>query len=259
MGSSARGATPPPADCDTLALRLLGSFQLMRGDESVAVPMSAQRLLVFLALRRHGVARSHVAASLWMDALEERAAASLRSALWRLHQTGSDAVDSSDGRLALRPQVRVDVRRSADLARALLDMRLGPGLPDGWQDLACDLLPDWRDEWLAPEREHHRGIGLQALDVLSERLLAAGDVGHALEVAIRTVACEPLRESANRLLMSAHLADGNPSEALRQYRVYRRLLARELGLAPSRRMENLVAPLIAARLARSRLRIAANG
>ncbi len=47
------------------------------------------------------------------------------------------------------------------------------------------------------------------------------------------VAVEPLRESAQRALVAAHLAEGNRTESLRSFEVYRRVLRRELGVEPS--------------------------
>jgi DNA-binding SARP family transcriptional activator len=47
------------------------------------------------------------------------------------------------------------------------------------------------------------------------------------------VAVEPLRESAQRALVSAHLAEGNRIEALRCFDVYRALLWRELRVEPA--------------------------
>ena len=61
---------------------------------------------------------------------------------------------------------------------------------------------------------------------------ARGPFGKAIEVGLTAVAGEPLRESAHRALMRVHLAEGNPSEALRQYRLCRRCLG-VLGLEPS--------------------------
>ena len=54
------------------------------------------------------------------------------------------------------------------------------------------------------------------------------------------VAAEPLRESAQRALIRAHLAEGNRSEALRQYRSYESLLRDELGLEPTSDLKALV-------------------
>ena len=60
----------------------------------------------------------------------------------------------------------------------------------------------------------------------AERLTAARRFGPALEAALAAVAGEPLRESAHRVLIKAHLAEGNVSEAIRQYHFYRTLLQR---------------------------------
>jgi DNA-binding SARP family transcriptional activator len=46
------------------------------------------------------------------------------------------------------------------------------------------------------------------------------------------VSSEPLRESAQRALIEAHLAEGNLCEALRSFATYASLLDRELSVAP---------------------------
>ena len=51
---------------------------------------------------------------------------------------------------------------------------------------------------------------------------------------------EPLRESAQRTLIEAHLAEDNWVEAQRILHAYRALLDRELGVAPSRELVGLV-------------------
>ena len=51
---------------------------------------------------------------------------------------------------------------------------------------------------------------------------------------------EPLRESAHRVLIKTHIAEGNASEAIRQYRLYRAMLHDTLGVEPSPAMESLV-------------------
>jgi hypothetical protein len=56
------------------------------------------------------------------------------------------------------------------------------------------------------------------------------------------VAADPLRESAQRLLVRVHLNEGNVAEAFRQYGAYADLLHRELGAAPSRVMTDLLEP-----------------
>jgi len=104
-------------------------------------------------------------------------------------------------------------------------------------------LPDWYDDWVLIERERHRQLGLHALEALASRLVQLERYGEAVDAALAAVAAEPFRESAYRALIAAHLAEGNASEALRQYEHFRRLLAEGLSLAPSPRMEALVAGL----------------
>ena len=112
-----------------------------------------------------------------------------------------------------------------------------------WTPLAAELLPDWYDEWVLIERERYRQVGLHALESLCRAADRETPFGRALETGLAAVAGEPLRESAHRALIKAHLAEGNVSEAIRQYRVYRELLRDQLSLDPSPAMEALVGGL----------------
>jgi DNA-binding SARP family transcriptional activator len=96
-------------------------------------------------------------------------------------------------------------------------------------------------------RECFRQLRLSALESLCAHRRDHGRLREALSVGLTAVAADPLRESAYRELVAVHLADGNVAEALRQYHFYRRLLGSRLGLAPSRVMHDLVAPLLGAR------------
>jgi DNA-binding SARP family transcriptional activator len=219
-------------------LKLLDGFDLVCGGASVALPLSSQRLVAFVALHERPVLRSYVAGSLWLESSEERANANLRSALWRLHRNGRRVVECLGQRLALDPKVVVDLRESEGLAQRVLN--------DGGDDLEIEpsaltgeLLPGWYDDWTLFERERFRQIRLRALDTLCERLTQAGRLDAALEAGLAAIAAEPLRESSHRAVMRAHLADGNVAEAVRQYRLCRRLLNDQLGLEPSDQTDGL--------------------
>jgi DNA-binding SARP family transcriptional activator len=224
-------------------LELLGAFNLVCGEEPVALPMSAQRVLAFVALHDRPLHRPFVAGSLWLDSPEERAFASLRSALWRLHRHGDDLVEPAGQRLALGSDVEVDLRESEALARRALDRADPAALELASSALASDLLPDWYEDWVLIERERYRQLRLRALDALCDRLTAAGRFGEALDAGLAAVAGEPLRESAHRAVVRVHLAEGNAGEAVRQFRLCRRLLNEQLGIEPSERMRELVRDL----------------
>ena len=226
-------------------LSLLGGFELRCAGRDVSVARSGQRLLALLALQGRPLERLWVAGTLWLDATEERAGASLRSALWRLPQPGGAAVvEATTTHLRLARDLAVDVHELADRARGL-ESPAGPATADlDPSALASDLLPDWYDDWVVLERERYRQLRLHALEALCARLTQAGRFGAAVQAGLAAVAGEPLRESAHRTLIQAHLAEGNPGEAVRQYHLYRRLLTGELAIEPSPAIRELVQPLL---------------
>jgi DNA-binding SARP family transcriptional activator len=235
---------PRPA----VALDLLGGFDLRVDGRTTPLPMPARRVLVFVALRRRALARSYVAQSLWANATESHADGNLRSALWRLGRAGRSLLDVRGGQLALYPGVEVDLHRSAALARSLLskDSTVEPQELDE-HGLCDDLLPDWYDEWLLPERESYRQLRLHALEELCIRFVSLRSFGRAVQAGLAAVSAEPLRESANAVLIKAYLAEGNTGEALRQYERYRDLLKQELDLAPTAAMGALLEAAFARR------------
>lgn len=227
-------------------LRLLRDFELEYDGERVDVAPGAQRLLVFLAVQGgRPVRRSHVSGSLWADSTESHAQASLRSALWRSRVCGGvPFVHASGTHLWLAPSVEVDLRAATSRAQQLLDLHaVDPASIDVMAEVAAfgeDVLVGWYDEWVGPERERFRQLRLHVLDQLGELLLRAHRYAEAVQVALVALRTDQLRESAHRLLVRAHLCEGNLAEALRQYRAYRQMLAEELGVAPSAAMEELI-------------------
>jgi DNA-binding SARP family transcriptional activator len=221
-------------------LTLLNGFDLVCDGEPVALPMTAQRVLAFVALHERPLHRLHVAGSIWLDSPEERTYASLRSALWRLHRNGRRLVATDGQRLALGRDVEVDLHESEALARRALDESDGDAVDIDASALSADLLPDWYEDWVLMARERYRQLRLRALDALCDRLIRANRLGEALEAGLAAVAGEPLRESAHRAVVRVHVAEGNVGEAIRQYRLCRRLLNEQLGIEPSDRMRELV-------------------
>jgi len=224
-----RDTVRSPVQSD-LAVSLLGGFEALRNWRPVPIPMSGQRLLAYLALRGGALPRMHVAGTLWLDAPEARAAASLRSALWRLRQAGLPLVDATASHLRLAARVRVDVQDLSERAEEVLRLPRDPAAHLRALASHGELLPGWYEDWVVMERERLRQLQLRALETLATALLAAGKPGDALEAALAAAADEPLRESAHRLVIKAHLVEGNFAEAVRQYRLFRSLIRDEPGL-----------------------------
>lgn len=215
-------------------LRLLDGFALVDGSGvAVEVPSSAQHLVAFLAVHDRPVQRSFVAGTLWPDTSDLRAGACLRSALWRLGTSCPKVVRTTATCIGLECGVGVDVR---ELTATTHDLRRGRIPAEAYrlvERFECDLLADWYDDWVAIWRERWRQTRLHALESLATVLAGAGVFDVAIEAGLAAVRADPLRESAHRVLIEAHLLEGNRCEALRQFRAYEALMRAQLGLAPS--------------------------
>lgn len=216
------GTNPGHCGGVVLELRLLGDFRLRHAETTVDLSPRAEHLLAFLALR-NDVRRTAVAAQLWPDLDEAQARACLRSTLWRLPRPcGLPLVDTSGDRLHLTTFVQVDI----NLLRDRLDKWLsGEAPPVKIGPLRWDLLPSWYDDWLVIDRERQRQTRLHALERMSAWYVNAERFDNAIEAALEAIAGDPLRESAHRCLVRAHLAEGNVSEARREVDSYMALLA----------------------------------
>jgi DNA-binding SARP family transcriptional activator len=200
-----------------------------------------QRLLAFLALQGRPLHRAYVAGRLWMDGNQEHAHGCLRTTLWRLPRLPVPVVEITTTHVSLAEVVRVDVRALDGTAERILQASAAPALADVEQlARAGELLPDWYDDWILEERDHLAQVRVVALEMAGERLVQAERYPEATVAALAAVHADPLRESAQRLLIRAYLGDGNVAGALRQFSAFRTQLGRRVGIEPSAQMLDLV-------------------
>lgn len=229
-----------------VGITLLGGFEVRVGDRVAGLATGGQHLVALLAL--HGRrARSRAAGALWPDSTETRALGCLRTTIWRVNQVAPGLVRGDTRDVDLDPAAVVDVTTVVAALRSALD----PAQPledlGGLASQESTLLPGWEDPWLEAEREWLHQLRLHALEVTAGRLLAAGSFGRALDLALASLRSDPLRESAHRMVIRIHVAEGNVSEALVAYRACARTLNRELGVGPSAQTTGLLQGLEAAR------------
>lgn len=215
------------------------------------------RLLAYLALRAGDAqSRDRLATLLWEDADEELARASLRQALASVRKCLPDAAHAAV--LADATSLRLDTSL-VDSDVAALRRSLSAGTRTALQEILAlyrgDLLEGFDarsgafDEWLTQERVTLRRQTTDALQKLTTLCATNDDVEGALVACLRVVALEPLNEAAHRTIMELQARRHAYADALRQYRLCRDILRRELDVAPEPATESLHADLLRRRRA----------
>lgn len=222
---------------------LLGGFRVRDGGHLVDLSGDAERLVAFLALQPSRVPRAFAAGSLWTDCSQHRAFGNLRATLFRLRRGARGLVTADTRTIALGPDTAVDIAGIAAWGDAVVGARppANGAAVDALRPLGTELLPGWDDEWTLVERERIRQLCLHRLEELADELIDLRRYTLAIQAALMAIGADPLRESAHRRLIRAHLAEGNTAEALRAYRNLEQLLAAELGIAPTRSFAELAA------------------
>lgn len=234
------GQDRPPVEPDAVvalpdagdALRLLGGFALRRGGVDLELAPTEQRLLALLALRGP-LGRGRAAGRLWPDADEARAAAAMRTVLWRLRRLDGRLVLATGDTLRLDASLPVDVSSLTAMARTQPAVTAAQ-VPTG------ELLPEMDDDWVVEERPRLLDLQVHVLEEAGERLRERGQHAAALECAHAVLRLDALRETAHRLVLRVHLDEGNVAQAVRWYDAYEQLLRAELGLRPSPLIRSLL-------------------
>jgi DNA-binding SARP family transcriptional activator len=209
------------------------------GSNALSIPLSAQRLLSFLALHDRPLPRTYVAETLWPDVDEANAQASLRTALWRLNPEHRRILNVTPGEVSLHAGIHVDARA---LHGAYREYRRTGALPqpDALLDVHGELLPGCWDCWLVIERERLRHEAVELLEGTGNACLARGEMHLATLLGLGAVECDPLRESATLLVVRARLAASDPGGAVRYALRYTQTLEEELQLPAPEHLVDLL-------------------
>jgi DNA-binding SARP family transcriptional activator len=221
-----------------IRVTVLGAFTLTAAGSTVPLGVDARRLVAYLAVHPRPQDRAALAADLWPNVSGERL---LGEAVAAVAVPGLLA-DGPDGTLALAADVEVDLAEAMRLVRALPEIPAGQDT-DTTLLTAGDILPGWTASWIAVERERFRQLRLYAIEERSQRLTAAGRHDAAVAMAELAARSAPSRESARRVLIQAHLAQGNIAAAVAEYDSYHELLRSSVGGPVPFGLEGLLPPM----------------
>ncbi|MFN2135882.1 MAG: ATP-binding protein, partial [Candidatus Promineifilaceae bacterium] len=248
-----------------LTVSLLGPFQAALDGRPLDNfrTSKVQALLIYLLLHAlehadQGVGREHAMTLLWPEMPRKSAQVNLRQTLYYLRQAIPD-VDDKHGEpvpfiLSDRQTVRVNPAARYELDAASFVSLVKEGdrerLAAAVELYRGDFLADFYLEdssefetWAAGWRGRLRRQALETLDQLMDGELARRQLREAAAYARRALAIDELRESAHRGLIKALGQMGKRAAALKQYERCRRLLERELSVAPSEETEAIAADI----------------
>ena len=212
-----------PHRADPTRVTVLGSFILSAGGSTVPLGVDARRLVAYLAVHPRPQDRAALAADLWPNVFAGRL---LTEAVAAIGVPGL-LIEGPDDSLALAPEVEVDLAEAMRLVRVLPDIAAAEDTDTSL--LTADILPGWTAAWIAVERERFRQLRLHAIEERSLRLTAAGRDEAAVAMAELAARSAPSRESARRVLIEAHLVQGNIAAAVAEYDSYHELLRSSVG------------------------------
>ncbi|MGN9913776.1 BTAD domain-containing putative transcriptional regulator [Phytohabitans sp. LJ34] len=233
-------------------VELLGPLRLLVGGRAVDVRGQKRRATLALLAMAEGrmVPVDRLVDALWPDAPESGRQA-LHSHVFRLR---GDLGTASTRLLTQQYGYRLDLGvEDLDVTQARALLATARGLVDREPAGAYALLRRahalWRGPVLAdltdvsPIAAAVAGYAQLLRDVTDGVLasaIAAGQAAEVMDLAVASLAADPLREPAVLLLMRALAATGQAAEALRTGREYRDRLADEVGLDPSPALDELV-------------------
>ncbi|MCW3052384.1 MAG: DNA-binding transcriptional activator of the family, partial [Chthonomonadales bacterium] len=108
------------------------------------------------------------------------------------------------------------------------------------------LLPALYDDWILREQQHLETLYLTALHKMIALCVQVGDVGTALEYALRAVDTDPLNEELHAEVLRLYVAAAQPSAAVRHYQQLEKTLREQLDSVPSRETRALIEPWMGA-------------
>ena len=243
---------------DHIVIRLLGSFEALKGGQKLSLRRKTRALLAYLIVTD----TSHSRPTLYQLFCQEAndPARTLRLLLSRIRgHLGSNSLHTTAQTVAFNPTgCRIDYQVFEQAMTSLsaqptfetietlvttLDLYQGEFLAG----LTLDDAPEF-ELWLLSERTRLRQMVEQGLNQVIQQLIAQAEFPSAITYAQRLIQSNPLLEAGHRHLMWLYAQTEQPIAALQQYEHYSELLQETLETTPSAALQALRADIVAGRL-----------
>lgn len=207
----------------TLTARLFGPFEVQAGDSPLGrLQRRKEKWLLALLVLAQGrpVSRIWLAQTLWPfpETLESRALVNVRKSLMEIRKALGPAADRI--RAPDRQTVLLDLE-GADVDVMAFDSAVAAGDPASLRRAVSlyrgPLLAECNETWVSLERETRQQAYLRALETLAGQALAEEHYTEAVGYLRKSIAADPLRETAHRSLMESLARSREYQAALQVY------------------------------------------
>ena len=236
-----------------LILNLLGRFEARQSNSRAPLEFSRKKaaaLLAFLAMHAgQQRTREDIADMLWGYTSDAGARNSLRQTLLVIRKMlpGFRGLEVTPNSLMLLPEhliVDVSEFELAASEASLSKLERAATLYTGAFLQGFSVREEGFERWRAGEAARLQDIGLSVFERLMTEYMATDRQADAVTTANRTLGVDPLHEGAHQTLIRLYAAQGRNGLARQQYDTCRDLLARELGISPSRKTVRIYSTLL---------------
>lgn len=240
------------------SISLFGSFAATLDGEPLSNfrTRSVQALLIYLVCEaERPSSREQLMDLLWPGMPLQSAQANLRQTIYRLRQMvpelKSKAGDTAvpfliTNRQTIQINPDADYRADVHVFDVLIEQDPEQAIALYHGDFLTDFfLPDSEtfEEWANQQREVYRRQALDAMEMITAVHLQDGQYEEAIQLALRQLEIDNLRESGHRQLMEANARNGHRQVALSHFNTFKQLLEDELAIEPEPETLTLIASI----------------
>jgi DNA-binding SARP family transcriptional activator len=236
----------------SLQVTLFGCVRLTHNNwlTETKLTRDIQALLAYLLLQRHRIhSREALAGMFWGEYTQEKSHGSLNTALWKLKKilepkgiaAGTYLISGHSHEVGFNHESRywLDVEIFEEKTNYLLtsdwhtiNESHAHELEKSLEFYQGELLEGFYEDWALHERERLRALYLKSLVYLLHYYGFHGLYEQALAYGQQILDMNSLREEIHREMMKFYVENGQRALALRQYKICRETLAKELGIPP---------------------------
>jgi LuxR family transcriptional regulator, maltose regulon positive regulatory protein len=246
---------PIPVDPPKMVIQGLGVTRVVINGKEISgsdwQTLKARDIFFFILENPDGVSREKIEVNFWPEASSSQLKFTFKKTMYRLRRAfesdpllyngdrymfdykGDYEYDVEELERVLKQSERaLDEKEKISLMKMAFSIYLGPYLPE------VDEL------WAMEKREYLARKYLETTRGLGEDAYENGDYLAAISYCQTLLAVDPCDEAAHRLAMRSHAARGSRSDVVKQYKLCKKALEKEYGVAPSRETVELHKTLI---------------